>query len=312
MIAVRVHTFGGPEVISVDHIPIPEPGEGQALVRVLAAGVGPWDALVRSGKSGIAQSLPLTLGSDIAGTVENLHGNGNDVIREGDAVFGVTNSSFTDGYAEYAIAELSSIARKPQSLSFVEAAGVPVVAVTAWKMLFEHAKLVAGQSVLVLGGAGNVGAYAVQLARDAGATVTASGSIEDAKYMKSIGANITIDYKALSLKDRVSSVEVVVDTVGGEAQAAAFDVLKKGGALVSSVSPPSEDRAKERDVRVSFFIVDVRRPELERIAKMIDDGTLKADLGVTLGLAEARKAHEMLAGTVQHPRGKIVLDTTRA
>ncbi|HXM06887.1 MAG TPA: alcohol dehydrogenase catalytic domain-containing protein, partial [Candidatus Acidoferrum sp.] len=123
MIAIRVHTFGGPEVISVDRIPIPEPGEGQALVRVLAAGVGPWDALVRSGKSGIAQSLPLTLGSDIAGTVERVHGNGDDGIRQGDEVFGVTNSSFTDGYAEYAIADLSSIARKPRSLSFVEAAG---------------------------------------------------------------------------------------------------------------------------------------------------------------------------------------------
>src|ERR1700678_2282981 len=150
MIAIRVHTFGGPEVISVDRIPIPEPGEGQALVRVLAAGVGPWDALVRSGKSGIAQSLPLTLGSDIAGTVERVHGNGDDGIRQGDEVFGVTNSSFTDGYAEYAIADLSSLARKPRPLTFVEAAGVPVVAVTACKMLFEPAKLVAGQSVLVL------------------------------------------------------------------------------------------------------------------------------------------------------------------
>lgn len=310
MIAARVHTFGGPEVISIEQIAIPEPAEGQALVRLHAAGVGPWDALVRSGKSGLAQTLPLTLGSDIAGIVERVCGDERERLHPGDAVFGLTNASFTGGYVEYAIADLRSIAYKPQSLSFTEAAGVPVIAVTAWKMLFDHAKLVTGQSVLVLGGAGNVGAYAVQLAHNAGATVFASGSLEDAAYMKSIGASKTIDYKALPLKKHVSGVDVVIDTVGGEAQEAAFAVLKSGGALISSVAQPSEERAKACGVRVGFFIVDVRRIELDRIAKLIDDGKLKTDLGIVLSLGDARTAHEMLANTIPHPRGKIVLDTT--
>ena len=312
MIAVRVHRYGGPDVITVDRVPIPEPAQGQALVRVHAAGVGPWDALVRSGNSGIAQALPLTLGSDIAGIVERVHGDATEVLQSGDAVFGLTNDSFTGGYAEYAVAELASLARKPQSLSFTDAAGVPVIAVTAWKMLFEHADLASGQSVLVLGGAGNVGAYAVQLARNAGATVFASGSLEDAAYMKSLGASETIDYKALPLRKHVSGVDVVIDTVGAEAQEAAFEVIKPGGVLVSSVSQPSEDRAKTCGVRVSFFIVDVPRFELERIAKLIDDGILKTNLGIVLNLDDARKAHEMLANTVPHPRGKIVLNTMGA
>jgi NADPH:quinone reductase-like Zn-dependent oxidoreductase len=162
MKAARVLEYGSPDVIQITDLPLPEPGNGQVRVHVKAAGVGPWDALVREGKSGVPQILPLTLGSDIAGIVDAM---GANVLgfHVGDEVYGVTNEQFTGGYAKYALASAGMMARKPNVLSFIEAASAPVVAVTAWQMLFDCAHAAAGQKVLVLGGAGNVGAYAVQL-----------------------------------------------------------------------------------------------------------------------------------------------------
>ena len=151
-------------MLRLEETPIPKLVDAQALIRVHAAGVGPWDALVRTGGSGLQQTLPLTPGSDVAGVIEHLNAGATTDLAEGQSVYGVTNATFTDGYAEYAAADLRSIAPKPETLSFVESASVPVVAVTAWRMLFEHANIEARQSVVVLGGSGNVGAYAVQLA----------------------------------------------------------------------------------------------------------------------------------------------------
>ncbi|HEY1867721.1 MAG TPA: NADP-dependent oxidoreductase [Candidatus Cybelea sp.] len=298
MIAVCVHRYGGPEVLTLEETAMLGPSKNEALIRVRAAGVGPWDALLRTGDSGIPQTLPLIPGSDIAGIVE----------ATGEEVYGVTNPSFAGGYAQYAAASLDSIARKPKRLSFVEAASVPVVAVTAWQMLFDRAKVSAGQTVLVQGAAGNVGAYAVQLAHWAGARVIAVSAAADAEYLRSLGADEVIDFRTQRFEEHVSGVDAVIDTVGGDTQTRSFGAVKPGGMLVSSVSQPSEALAAQHGVRTAFFIVAVTAPQLERIAQLIDDGVLKTDVGVVLGLADARKAHEMLAGTVPHPRGKIVLD----
>ena len=308
MMAVRVHRFGGPEELMFEDAPVPVPGPDEALVRVCAAGVGPWDALVRSGTSGIAQTLPLIPGTDIAGVLET-SGPAGSGLKPGDAIFGATNGSFTGGYAQYAAASLASIARKPASLSFVEAASVPVVAVTAWQMLFDRARISAGQTVLVHGASGNVGAYAVQLAGWAGARVIAVAAQSDAGYLANLGAEDVID-RDKRFEDEVDRVDVVIDTVGGEVQQRSFAVIKPNGMLVSSVSPPDPALAERFGVRVAFFIVSVPSAQLERIAQLIDAGTLRVDLGIVLRLADARKAHEMLAGTLPHPRGKIVLDTT--
>ncbi len=172
MKAARIHRFGGPEVIEIDDLVRPTPESDQVLVRVAAAGVGPWDALIREHKSVVNAPLPLTLGSDFSGLVESV---GRDVhhFGPGDAVFGATNPQFIGAYAEYALASAKMIAKKPASLSFDEAASTPVVAVTAWQMLFDYAKAQPGQSVLIHGAAGNVGAYAVQLAHQAGLRVFA-------------------------------------------------------------------------------------------------------------------------------------------
>jgi NADPH:quinone reductase-like Zn-dependent oxidoreductase len=300
MKAIVIHNFGGIDELQLEDVPIPKPGPGQVLVHVRAAGVGPWDALVRTGQSGLPQPLPLTPGSDVAGVVEGT----------GEEIFGVTNPSFTGGYAEYALASKDSIATKPSSLSFVEAASAPVVAVTAWQMLFDHAKIGRGQSVLVQGAAGNVGGYVVALAHWAGARVIAVADACDAAYLRGLGAEKTIDYHTERFEDEVANVDAVIDTVGGETQARSFAVLRRGGIIVSSVSQPSPELAERYGVRGDYFIVAVERPQLVRIAQLFEEGVLEADIGVVLPLSDARRAHEMLAGTVIHPRGKIVLDVS--
>ena len=312
MRSIRVHRYGGPDELVLEEVPVPLPAQGEVLVAIRAAGVGPWDALVREGTSGVPQSLPLTPGSDIAGTVEKFGGTAPPDLELGDAIFGVTNASFTGGYAEYALASLCSIAPKPASLSFTQAASVPVVAVTAWQMLFKYAQISKGRTVLVTGAAGNVGAYAVALAHWAGARVIAVAGERDEEPLRRMGADVVIDYRTPQLEAHAASVDAAIDTVGGEMQERSFPTLRRGGILVSSVSPPAPALAQRCGVRVAWFIVDVSRSELERIAQLIDDGTLKANVGIVLGLADARKAHEMLAGTIAKPRGKIVLDVTRS
>jgi NADPH:quinone reductase-like Zn-dependent oxidoreductase len=200
------------------------------------------------------------------------------------------------------------IASKPKSLNFLEAASVPVVAVTAWNMLFEHAGLTAGEAVLVQGGAGNVGAYAVQLAHNAGAKVVATAGGQDLDFVRSLGADDVVDFQKQPFENAVAGIDVVIDTIGGDVQNRSFSVLKRGGRLISSVSPPDAAKAADCGVRADFFIVSVLHEDLERIARLIDTGALHTDVGVSLPLAQARQAHEMLAGKIPHPRGKIVLE----
>jgi NADPH:quinone reductase-like Zn-dependent oxidoreductase len=175
MKAVRVHAFGGVDAMVYEDLPNPAPGPGQVLIRVAAAGVGPWDAWIREGKSVLPQPLPLTLGADLSGSIEQV-GPGVVGFRPGEQVFGVTNTRFTGAYAEYALVDAGMIAVKPARLSDTEAASVPVVGCTARQMLFDHAGVREGQTVVVLGGAGNVGGYAVQLGQLAGARIVATAS----------------------------------------------------------------------------------------------------------------------------------------
>src|SRR4051812_617446 len=167
MLAWRLHEFGPPDVMKLERVLRPDPGPGEVLVKVAAAGVGPWDAWIRAGKSAVDQPLPLTPGSDLSGEIVAL-GAGVSGLRAGDQVYGVTNPRFVGAYAEYAVAHAAMIARMPSSLTATEAASVPVVAVTATQALFDHAKLEAGQTVVIHGAAGNVGAYAVRFAHRAG------------------------------------------------------------------------------------------------------------------------------------------------
>jgi NADPH:quinone reductase-like Zn-dependent oxidoreductase len=305
MQAIRVHQFGGLDSLVVEDVPRPTPGEGEVLLRVKAAGVGPWDAWVRSGRSVLPQPLPLTLGSDVAGVIEQV-GAGVSQFRAGDAVFGATNARFTGGYAEYAVAAATKLAKMPPRLRFIEAASVPVVACTAWQMVVDYGQIDPTKRVLVHGAAGNVGAYAVQLARRAAREVIATAFSDDVAYVQTLGANRVIDVQKSRFEEVLTDVDVVLDTIGGDTQERSFAVLKSGGVLVSAVNEPDQEKAARHGVRARFFLVEVSSRRLEQIAALIEAGELTTSVGDVLPLAEARIAHEMLAGK-PHKRGKIVL-----
>lgn len=304
MRVARILRLGPPNVITNDDVPRPQPTAGQLLVRVKAAGVGNWDALIREGKIKL-EPLPLILGAELSGIVEAI-GPQVSGFKPGDEVYGGTNKQFSGAYAEYALASARRISHKPKSLTFVEAASAPVVSITAWQMLFEYAEVTAGQTVLILGAAGNVGAYAVQLASQAGLHVVASAGFTDLDYVQSLGAEQAVDYKKERVEESMTGFDVVIDTVGGEAQQRSLRLLKPGGILVSVVSPVPETTQKRYGIRAAYFYVDVTTSRLNKITELFDSGKLVPNVGTVLPLEEARIAHEMLAGA-PHKRGKIVL-----
>ena len=306
MKAWRVHEFGPPEKMIFETIPRPVPAAGEVLVKVHAAGVGPWDAWIRAGKGALPQPLPLTLGSDLAGEVADL-GAGVSDIAVGDQVFGVTNNQFLGAYAEYAVASAAMLAKMPSSLSYIEAASVPVVAVTAWQGLFDYARLQAGQMVVIHGAAGNVGAFAVQLARRAHLRSVVTASRKDVEYLRALGADEVIDYQTHRFEDEVRDADAVLDLIGGDTQTRSFQILRRGGRLISAVSDPEQDRAKQHGVSAAFFLVNVTTECLREIATLIDRGELKTRVGTILPLADAKEAHMMLEGRREHQQGKIIL-----
>jgi NADPH:quinone reductase-like Zn-dependent oxidoreductase len=306
MMAWRVHEFGPPEVMRLERVPRPDPGPREVLVKVRAAGVGPWDGWIRAGRSALPQPLPLTLGSDLAGDIEAV---GSDVseFRVGDQVYGVTNPRFIGAYAEYAMASAAMIARKPTSLTYVEAASVPVIAVTAWQGLFDEARLKADQTVVIHGAAGNVGAYAVQLARRAGIRTVATAATDEVARVRKLGADTVIDFQTRRFEDEVREVDAVLDLVGGETQECSFRVLRRGGRLISAVSHPDQNLARRHGVDATFFLVKVTSQALTEIAGLIDGGKLRTRVGTVLPLADAREAHFILEGRRPPSKGKIVL-----
>jgi len=304
MKAARVLQFGPPNVIINDDLPRPEPGAGQLLVRINAAGVGNWDALIREGKVEL-QPLPIILGSELSGNVEAI-GPQVSGFKVGDEVYGATNEQFSGAYAEYALASARMMAQKPRTLSFIEAASAPIVTVTAWQMLFDYARVTAGQTVLIHGAAGNVGAYAVQLAKLSGLHVVATAASIDLDYVRSLGAERVMDYRRDRFEESLTGMDVVLDTVGGDTQQRSLRVLKPDGILVSVVSPVPEATQKRYGVRAAYFYVDVTAARLNKITELFDSGKLVTDVGTVLPLEEAGIAHEMLAGA-PHKRGKIVL-----
>ena len=304
MKVARILQLGPPNVITNDDLPRPQPAAGQLLVRVKAAGVGNWDSLIREGKIEV-QALPIILGAELSGIVEAI-GAQVSGFKPGDEVYGATNEQFTGAYAEYALASARRMAQKPKTLNFIEAASAPVVTVTAWQMLFEYAQVTAGQTVLILGAAGNVGAYAVQLAKQAGLHVVASAGFADLDYVQSLGAEQAVDYKKDRIEESMTGFDVVIDTVGGDAQQQSLPRLKPGGIIVSVVSPVPETTQERYGIRAAYFYVDITTARLNQITELFDCGKLVTNVGTVLPLEDARIAHEMLGGA-PHKRGKIVL-----
>src|SRR6185437_14093383 len=303
MKAVLIHSFGGPEVLRMEDVSRPEPGPHEVLVRVHAAGVNPVDWKIREGKLGNIP-LPSIMGSDFSGEIEAL---GPDVteFRVGESVFG----SVSDGsgsYAEFALAPVSQIVEKPPGLDHVQAAGIPVPAMTAWQALFDEAKLRRGQKVLIHAAAGGVGSFAVQFAKWKGAYVIGTASDPNGKLVESLGAHEFIDYHNTRFEDVVEDADVILDTIGGETQERSWKALRQGGVLVSLVQPPSKEAASARGARGIFMREDARRSdELSQIAKLVASGQIKVIVETILSLKEARKAQELSQSG--HAHGKIVL-----
>jgi len=306
MKAVRIHRFGGPDVIAVEDIPAPTPGDDEILLRVHAASVNPVDYKIREGKYPPVghDKLPLVLGRDVSGIVEACGGKAGQ-FKPGDAVYTMLEPGH-GGYAELTLVQGAHAAMKPARLDHVQAAAVPLAALTAWQGLFDHGRLRSGQRVLIHGGAGGVGHFAVQFAKARGATVITTVAGRDVEFAADIGANQAIDYKAERFEDVIGEkVDMVFDLVAGETQARSWAVIKPGGVMVSTLGQPSADKADSYKVRAAGYTAQPNGAQLAEIARLIDSGKVKAVIDATFTLSDARQAQERQQGG--HPRGKIVL-----
>ncbi|MEH2177746.1 NADP-dependent oxidoreductase [Nostoc sp.] len=303
MQAIRIHNYGESDALTLETIAQPEPQPNEVLIRVQAAGVNPLDWKIRAGymKEVFPIPLPFTPGMDVAGIVEAI---GTDVkaFQVGQAVYGELQMG---AYAQFATALQDAIALKPETLDFVQAASVPMVAMTAYQGLFDHADLKPGQTVLIHAASGGVGMFAVQFAKWIGAHVIGTASAANAEFVRSLGADQVIDYKATPFEEVVQNVDVVLDTLGGDTQARSYAVLKPGGILVSTAAPPDAQKAQERGIRAEMMNMKPSASLLEEIANLLDSGQLKTVVAQTLSLSEARQAQELSQGG--HVQGKIVL-----
>jgi NADPH:quinone reductase-like Zn-dependent oxidoreductase len=305
MKAIVIDTYGNEDVLNYVDVERPEPKENEVLVKVHAAAVNPADWKIRDGMGEqFGFKLPLILGGDIAGTVEEV-GNGVEQFKQGDAVYGITLSNLSGGYAEYAVAKVDAIALKPDDLSFEAAAAIPIGALTAWQAIFDLAHLSSGQRILITGASGGVGSMAVQLAKAKGAFVIGTASGKNESFVRDLGVDEFVDYTKQRFEEAVKDVDVVFDTVGGDTLERAFQTLKKGGFLVASAETPSEEKAREFGVESAWVLCQSNAEQLAEINQLIEEGKLKINVETVLPLTEVKKAHQLSQSG--RTRGKIVL-----
>jgi len=304
MKAVVIHEYGGPEVLKYENIPRPEPKDDQLLTRVIAAGVNPVDGMIRSGMFNGNRAFPIILGGDVAGVVEKV-GSKITKFKVGDPVFAYVGLDNSGGYAQYALVREREAAPKPKTLTYVEAAAVPIVAITAWQALVDTAKLSAGQTVLIHGGSGGVGSFAIQIAKARGAKVIASASTANQDFLKQLGVDVVVDYTKQKFENVAKDVDVVLDSIGRDTLARSYGVVKKGGIIVSLVARPKESELEKHGIRGSALNAEPNSEELAEIGKLIDEGKIKVIVSQTFPLFDAMKAQEQVA--TGHTRGKIVL-----
>ncbi|MFE5680597.1 NADP-dependent oxidoreductase [Streptomyces erythrochromogenes] len=304
MRAIVVNEWGGPENLVEREIERPEPGLGEVLVRVHAAGVNPVDWKTRASGGLIAWGETPIVGWDVSGTVEAV-GPGVTLYAPGDEVYGMPLfPRQAGGYAEYVVAPARHFARKPGSLDHVQAAALPLAALTAWQALVDTAGVTAGQRVLVHAAAGGVGHLAVQIAKARGAYVIGTASAAKHDVLRRLGADELIDYRSVDFAEAVSDVDVVLDALGGDTAERSLKVLRPGGHLVSLPGPDSVPAGAD-GVNASWVLVDPDLKGLEAIADLADRGLLKPLVETVLPLADAARAHEI--GEQGRTTGKIVL-----
>jgi NADPH:quinone reductase-like Zn-dependent oxidoreductase len=306
MKAMRIHAFGGPEVMRLEDLPVPQPGRDEILVRAHAASVNPVDYKTRQGKFAAVgrDKLPVTLGRDVSGTVESC-GPGVQRFRPGDAVYALLGPD-RGAFAEFVILKAAEAAAKPERLSFGEAAAVPLAALTAWQGLFDHGRLAAGQRVLIHGGAGGVGHFAVQFAKARGATVLTTVSGADLDFARQLGADQAIDYRAQRFETIARDIDLVFDLVGGDTQERSWAVLKPGGILVSTLGQPPQEKARQRRAAGIGYMAQPSAQQLAEIGKLIDSGKVRPVIAATFPLVAAPQAEQRQEQG--HVHGKIVLE----
>src|SRR5713101_1171652 len=306
MKAIVMHNYGGPDVLKFEDVPRPEPKESEILVRVVATGVNPVDGMVRAGMFAKYAKTPFPMipGYDIAGIVEKT-GTKIAKFKKGDSIYAYMSLKHGGGYAEYAVATKGEASPKPKSLTFEEAAAVPIVALTAWQALIDNAKLSAGQSVLIHGGSGGVGTFAIQIAKARGAKVFATASTANQDLLKQLGADVAIDYTKQKFEDVAKNVDVVLDCVGQDTLQRSYGVVKKGGFIVTIVASPAPAELEKHGIRGSSLSVAPNSEELAEISKLIEEKKIKVIISLTLPLTDAAKAQEQ--AETRHTRGKIVL-----
>jgi len=311
MKAVRIHGYGGPEVLHFEEVPRPRPGAGEILVKVYASGVNPADWKLREGymREMIPLKLPIVLGLDFSGVVESM-GPGVDSFHRGDAVFGRAEITHDGSYAEYVTVPMGNVVRKPDHIDHVHAAGIPTAALTAWEALIEApapaqaAGVSPGQTVLIHGSAGGVGSFAVQFAKHRGARVIATASARHAAFVRGLGADVAVDYTKQRFEDVAHDVDVVLDTIGGETQERSWATLRQGGVLASTVGV-NEEAARRHGARAIAVDGRMSAPILQRIAALIESGQVRVPVSQVLPLEETRRAHE--ESQSGHVEGKLVL-----
>ena len=303
MKAIVAHEYGGPDVLKFEEVPVPEPKENEILVRVIASGVNPADPLILNGKYAkeFGTHLPLILGYDMAGVVVKT-GAKVTKLKVGDPVYAYL--LWGGGWAEYCISNETESAIKPKSLSFAEASAVPLAALTAWQA-FDLGKLQSGQTVLIHGGSGGVGSFAIQIAKARDARVIATASTANQDLLKQLGADIAIDYTKQKFEEIAHDVDFVLDPVGRDTLARSYGVVKKGGWVVTIISRCDEAELKRHEIHGASLSSHPNSVELAEITKLIDAGKIKPIVTQVLPLPEAAKADGQ--AETHHTRGKIVL-----
>jgi NADPH:quinone reductase-like Zn-dependent oxidoreductase len=306
MKAVCIHSFGGPEVLKVENLDVPQPKDDEVLIKVHAASVNPVDYKIRAGQYPPVkeQQLPKVLGRDVSGTVERC-GRAVRNFKEGDSVYAMLEGG-SGGYAEYVTIKANLCSAKPDSLDYSQAAAMPLAGLTAWQGLFDEGNLHAGQRVLIHGGAGGVGHLAIQFAKARGATVCTTVSSQDIEFVRSLGADEVVDYKTERFEDKVHDVDLVFDLVAGDTQERSWSVLKDGGTMVSTLAKPSDIKAREHHARATNYIAHPDGAELAEIGRLVDAGKVKPCVLATYPLDHAAEAQQRLER--EHPHGKVVLE----
>jgi NADPH:quinone reductase-like Zn-dependent oxidoreductase len=306
MKAAIIRSFGPPNVIRTEEVAMPVPQPDEVLVKVHAASVNPVDYKIRSGHYPLIKQdrLPLTLGRDVAGTVHQC-GISARKFNLCDSVYAMLDWEH-GGYAEYAIVKERDLAPKPRHLDYSEAAAVPLAAITAWQGLFDHGGLRAGQQVLIHGGAGGVGHFAIQFAKAKGAVVATTVAKDDIEFVRDLGADRAVDYNSERFEDAVHDVELVLDLVDGETQDRSWAVLKRGGTMVSTLSKPSEEKARDHSARAEHYMAQPNAAELQEITTLIDAGKVIPRVQAIFPFNDVQEAQRQLENG--HVQGKIVLE----